>query len=346
MSFVVIVEPDEVIQANLRDFLETIDQKKMFEYMLVRTPDRAVELLEQRCVDVLVSEVEMPLISGKELFSLAEMISPDTVRIALTNALEIEETVAFMNECKAYKIIITPCKVARDILAPIESALEYKRLMDQLKQENELVNDTINEAESDYQKLEQLTMKHKEEYQSMLSMITELAHKNIGRMTMDTVCQQKMKNWYTWVLNAFYQNMIAANGNYMLCQNTLMNEFHYTEREWKFAMYKKEDFEIEPAKMNTITFIIMLMAYACKQLLAHYDIRVLLECVEKYYIVHFECNYASSMDNQGNLIFEEDNMAYIQELKKVTEKFVESFSYRVVPLEKEESYMVNIAVER
>ncbi len=345
MSFVVIVEPDEIIRLNLKDFLETVDQN-MFEYMLVRTPDRAVELLEQRHVDVLVSEVEMPIISGRELFSLAEMISPDTVRIALTNALKIEETVAFMNECKTYKIIITPCKVARDILAPVEAALEYKNLMDQLKHEDDLLNDTINESELDFQKLEMLVMNNKEEYQSMIAVIKELAWKNLERLQDDRECQQKMKQWYTWLLNTFYQSMIASNGNYMLCQNTLMNEFHYTEMGRTYAMYKKEEFPIEASKMNEITFIITLMANTCKQLLTHYDIRVLLECVEKYYIVRFECKYTSEIDDKGNLILQEANEAYIQELKKATEKFVDSFSYRSVSMEKEESYVINIAVTR
>lgn len=344
MSFVVIVEPDEFTWERLNDFLETADKK--FEYSLVRTPDRAVEIMEQCQVDVLVSEVEMPIISGQELFAMAEMISPNTVRIAMTSAKRIEDTVAFMNACKTYKIIITPCKMAGDIIDPIEAAIRYKKLMNQARSEEEAIQDTINEAEADYQNMEQTVYKNKEDYQNMLSVIRDLVYKNLEKRAMSEECSAKMKHWYVWLLNAYYQTMIASNGNYILAKNNLLNDFHSIEKNRRFVINKKTDFEINPAKMNEISYILTMLANTCRLLLPQYYIQVLLEDSEKYYIVRFECRYTDSLDAEKKLVLQESNDEYVEELKKATEKMTDIFSYRSVLLQKEESVLLNIAVER
>ena len=61
---------------------------------------------------------------------MIEMMSPETIRIVMTDGARIADTVAFMNECRTFKIIIKPCRVADDLMAPICAAFRYKEQLE------------------------------------------------------------------------------------------------------------------------------------------------------------------------------------------------------------------------
>ena len=120
MGFVVIAEPDEVNAARIKTILDSLD--KDFSYALVGSAEAAIQLVEQNTTDVFIADMQMPVIKGTELFSMIEMMSPETIRIVMTDGARIADTVAFMNECRTFKIIIKPCRVADDLMAPIRAA--------------------------------------------------------------------------------------------------------------------------------------------------------------------------------------------------------------------------------
>ena len=108
MGFVVIAEPDEVNAARIKTILDSLD--KDFSYALVGSAEAAIQLVEQNTTDVFIADMQMPVIKGTELFSMIEMMSPETIRIVMTDGARIADTVAFMNECRTFKIIIKPCR--------------------------------------------------------------------------------------------------------------------------------------------------------------------------------------------------------------------------------------------
>ena len=128
MGFVVIAEPDEVNAARIKTILDSLD--KDFSYALVGSAEAAIQLVEQNTTDVFIADMQMPVIKGTELFSMIEMMSPETIRIVMTDGARIADTVAFMNECRTFKIIIKPCRVADDLMAPIRAAFRYKEQLD------------------------------------------------------------------------------------------------------------------------------------------------------------------------------------------------------------------------
>lgn len=128
MGFVVIAEPDEVNAARIKTILDSLD--KDFSYALVGSAEAAIQLVEQNTTDVFIADMQMPVIKGTELFSMIEMMSPETIRIVMTDGARIADTVAFMNECRTFKIIIKPCRVADDLMAPIRAAFRYKEQLE------------------------------------------------------------------------------------------------------------------------------------------------------------------------------------------------------------------------
>lgn len=344
MSLVVIVEPDELSYLKLKDLLGTVESD--ITYQVVSSPDKAVDLLKEGKIDILISEIEMSVMSGKELFSLAEMLSPGTVRIAMTSAKKIRETVAFMNECKVFKIIITPVGVVNDVTDPVAAAIQYKELCEKMYTEAASIDDNIFSTEEDFRRMEDRYITNSVKYDNVIKILTSLIDTNIELDNMAPETKEKLKDWYQWLLETYVNTLTQSNGDYMVCRNTLMDRYHSESNGRTFHMYKKSEFSIPAYKMNEITYMTMLMANTCFMLLEKYDIRVLLEDTEKYYIVRFECNYASNIGEDGKLLFKESDEAFRKELFTANEKFVNIFLYREVALAKENKYYVNIAVTK
>lgn len=152
MGFVVIAEPDEVNAARIKTILDSLD--KDFSYALVGSAEAAIQLVEQNTTDVFIADMQMPVIKGTELFSMIEMMSPETIRIVMTDGARIADTVAFMNECRTFKIIIKPCRVADDLMAPIRAAFRYKEQLERAAGQEQ-------EQETAYSMTEQAYLEHR-----------------------------------------------------------------------------------------------------------------------------------------------------------------------------------------
>ena len=133
MEFVMIVEPDEVGRKRLEAVFQT--EKPSFSYQITGRPEEALDILEHQKTDVLVCETSLSVLSGREFFTMAKMISPDTVRVAMTSAEHVKDILSFLNECDIYKLIMKPCASFADFIEPVNAALEYHRLKKQAESE-------------------------------------------------------------------------------------------------------------------------------------------------------------------------------------------------------------------
>lgn len=74
------------------------------EYFLYCTaePEKAVEILRQNEIDVVVCDQKMPNISGLDLLRFSKKVSPNTVRILMTGYSDINIAVSSINEGKKH----------------------------------------------------------------------------------------------------------------------------------------------------------------------------------------------------------------------------------------------------
>ncbi|MGU7770443.1 HD domain-containing phosphohydrolase [Burkholderia sp. MR1-5-21] len=96
----------------------------------VRTADggeAALEILASTDVDLIVSDMRMPHMSGVEFLARARALYPDTMRILLTGYSEIESVVQAVNEGAIYRYLNKPWD-DHDLLLTIGQALEQRRL--------------------------------------------------------------------------------------------------------------------------------------------------------------------------------------------------------------------------
>ena len=249
MYFVVIVEPEEVNAERIRAILESVD--KNFEYELTALPERGIELVENRNVDVFISSLELSVMTGAEIFSMVEMISPETIRVAMTGSDCIEETIACMNQCKTFKVIIKPCRVADDLLEPINDSISYKEMCKKIRTEEENSTTGFFATERD---LKRLVLSWREKfysYQRVEKVLKKILHTNIEAARFEPDLEVKLKSWYDWMIK-----------NYI---------------------------KILPEQMNEIRFILEVILAAYQRCVGRHRVAAIIENVDRAYILRVVC---------------------------------------------------------
>lgn len=296
MGFVLIVEPEEVNAARIRTILESLDLD--FAYELVMSAEEAILSAERRKPDVFIGDMQMPVMSGTELFSMIEMMSPDTIRIVMTEGAKIQDTVAFMNECRTFKIIIKPCRVAEDLLVPIHAAFLYKEQRERMEQELQHTDVSRAAVEEEFARTEALWRKQSEELKRAQNIMINLTSANIDAGDeLEPKLKERLKRWYQWMVEEYVHQVINGSGNYEQVLRSQTAFCHAPEQHCIFQMKKNTPDEIEPKCMNEIAYILRLVTGVCKDLQNRYQIQALIEQTDKAYILRVR--YRIEKDENG-----------------------------------------------
>lgn len=125
MKTILFVDDDPlVLDAILRSL-----HKEPYELLRADSAEKALDILAQRRVDVIVADEQMPGMLGSELLALAAKDYPETMRIILTGHANVEAAVRSINEGQIYRFLIKPAHTA-ELVISIRQALEHKELVD------------------------------------------------------------------------------------------------------------------------------------------------------------------------------------------------------------------------
>jgi signal transduction histidine kinase/two-component SAPR family response regulator len=129
---VLIVDDEPKILKSLEGLLED-------DFSVVTTidPRRALELLRELEVAVVLSDQRMPEMSGDEFLSRARALTPAT-RILITGYADLEALVRAVNEGKIYGYVAKPWSPV-DLKTLIRRAADHYRLETQLRHERDLL---------------------------------------------------------------------------------------------------------------------------------------------------------------------------------------------------------------
>lgn len=100
-----------------------------FVVLTANDPQSAIAVLRQRPVDVLVSDVDMPGMTGLELVALARREFPTTMRMLLTGAATEERVVRAINEGEVARFFVKPfdAKTFGDSISALAGRIERER---------------------------------------------------------------------------------------------------------------------------------------------------------------------------------------------------------------------------
>ncbi len=125
MKHSVLIVDDE---QSTRSLMNEALGKEPYELLMADSAEQALEILESRQVDVVVSDEMMPGMVGSEFLALVRKRYPDTIRMILTGHASIESAVRAINEGKIYHFFTKPCRIY-DLAITIRKAIQQKELM-------------------------------------------------------------------------------------------------------------------------------------------------------------------------------------------------------------------------
>ncbi|MHC4695150.1 MAG: response regulator [Planctomycetota bacterium] len=126
MTHTVLLVDDE---PNVLDGLTRALRKEPYQILAGNSAEEAAALLEDHSVDLIVSDEEMPGMSGTEFLGRVAQEYPDTVRIVLTGHPTLPAALRAINEGKVYQFFTKPCNEI-DLAITIRRALEQKDLLE------------------------------------------------------------------------------------------------------------------------------------------------------------------------------------------------------------------------
>jgi predicted signal transduction protein with EAL and GGDEF domain len=100
---------------------------RRYEVLTATSGEAALKLLEQDPrVEVIISDMRMPGLTGSEFLSRSRALAPEAQRILLTGQTDLASAISAINEGQIFRFLTKPCPSA-ELISTIEAALERHR---------------------------------------------------------------------------------------------------------------------------------------------------------------------------------------------------------------------------
>lgn len=109
----------------------------------VDNPAAALDLIQHNAFQVVVSDMQMPGMSGAEFLSQVKERSPETVRVMLTGQADLQTAMAAVNKGHIFQFLLKPCH-SDQLVQSVTAALVQHRLQ---STERELLREQLAHAE-------------------------------------------------------------------------------------------------------------------------------------------------------------------------------------------------------
>ena len=116
--------------ANVLHGLARVLRQQPYQLQTARSGDEAIAILKAHSVDVIVSDEQMPGISGSDLLAWVANNYPHVMRIVLTGHATAKTAIRAVNEGKVYHFFTKPCDEI-ELALTIRRALEEKDELEQ-----------------------------------------------------------------------------------------------------------------------------------------------------------------------------------------------------------------------
>lgn len=126
MSLLLLVDDDESLLLSTALMFE---DESSIEVLTATSAKLAATILMRRPVDVIISDQNMPLISGIDFLKYVHEHYPGIQRIILTGDVSSGIAVGAINKAEVFRFLVKPCS-ATEIIATVKLAAEVKKLRD------------------------------------------------------------------------------------------------------------------------------------------------------------------------------------------------------------------------
>src|SRR5580700_6462143 len=123
-SPILIVDDEEIVLVALRDTLEREG------YHVVASPHaiHALTVLKDQQFSVVITDQQMPLITGLEFLTQVREIQPNATRILITAVLNLGTVIDAINKGEIYRFVVKPW-LREELLATVKTAVQRFELI-------------------------------------------------------------------------------------------------------------------------------------------------------------------------------------------------------------------------
>src|ERR1700733_3763461 len=214
---ILIVDDEEIVLVALRDTLVREG------YKVVASPHavHALSILKEQKFSVVITDQQMPMISGLEFLAQVREIQPDATRILITAVLSLSTVIDAINKGEIYRFIVKPW-LREELLATVKNAVQRHELISrnaQLQAATQAMNRQLQELNL---ALESQVTKVAEQ-NAQLQAFALSQEENLRRSV--ELCVQTMRTFYPTIGNQ--ARRVAA-----LCQAMAAgSELSHTQRQ-------------------------------------------------------------------------------------------------------------------
>jgi two-component system probable response regulator PhcQ len=117
-------------EPNVTEALKRALRREPYHILTATSGAAGLELLGRQHIEVVISDEQMPGMSGSVFLSNVRKQYPGTIRMILSGQASLEAAVRAINEGEVYRFFLKPCNPT-DLIYTVQQALTQKRLEEQ-----------------------------------------------------------------------------------------------------------------------------------------------------------------------------------------------------------------------
>jgi DNA-binding NtrC family response regulator len=121
---VLFVDDEELVLRSI----ERIVMREPYSGSYVSSADEALKLLKSASVDVVVSDMKMPVMDGLTFLKRVKVEHPDIVRIVLSGFSQVSQVLAAVNNGEVFRFLTKPLDEPDEFRHVIRAAIEHSRV--------------------------------------------------------------------------------------------------------------------------------------------------------------------------------------------------------------------------
>ncbi len=121
---ILVVDDEEIVLAALRETL----RRDGYSVTTVSNPVNALELLQEKTFAVILTDQQMPQLTGLEFLAQAKTVQPEATRILITAVLSLNTVIDSINKGEIYRFIVKPW-LREELLVTIHNAVQRFELI-------------------------------------------------------------------------------------------------------------------------------------------------------------------------------------------------------------------------
>ena len=125
-TVVLLVDDEPFVTEALKRAL----RREPYVFLTATSGEEAHDILKGEHVDVVISDEQMPGMSGAEFLSIVRRQFPRTIRMILSGQASLDAAVRAINEGGVHRFFLKPCNPT-DLAITIRHAMEHQRLQEQ-----------------------------------------------------------------------------------------------------------------------------------------------------------------------------------------------------------------------